>query len=347
MIRLRKKQIYLDPSRALTSDIIVPVPEGLRLDPYQRAAIEYISHRDRALLADDPGSGKTPMSIGFCNYVPEIRRVLVICPGFLKLHWKNEFLRWDVKGLTVGVTEGTKGEFPTTDVVIINYEILKAYRAQLRIAAWDLMIIDEVHKLKSRKADRTREVWGGVKRDADKKIVEKVPAIPAVRQLALTGTPTLNGKPKELWNMMQALDPDGLGADWYSYAKHFCKLQELTQFNPAKGKEERIGWLWDESDNLDELQKLMRQRFMVRRLKSEIMHQLPPKRRMIIPIPIDKSIKKALGKEGLSFEQSARDVDLDKLTQVDFGGYSKEMLNIGLALVEPTIEIIESDLEEY
>ena len=346
MIRLRKLRTECDPSRALTSDIVVPTPTGLTLEPYQRAAVEYASKRTRTLLADDPGSGKTPMSVSFSNYLPEVHRVLIICPGFLKPHWRNEWLRWDVKRLTVGVCEGTKGEFPNTNVVVVNYDILKAYREQLRAGEWDLMIVDEVHKLKSRKADRTREVWGGIKRNDKKQIVERVTPIPCKRQLALTGTPSLNGKPKELWNMVQALDPNGLGADWFTFANRYCKLLELKRFDPAQGKEVRIGWLWDEADNLDELQRVMRERFMVRRLKADIMSQLPPKRRMIIPIPVDKSIKKALGKEGLDFE-TARDVNLDKLEQAEFGEYSKAMLNIGLALVEPTVEIIQNDLEEY
>ena len=346
MIRLRKLRTRRDPSRALSSDIVVPCPPGLAYDPYQLAGIEYSYKRLRCLNGDDPGSGKTIQAIGLCNYIPTCRRILIVCPGFLKPHWRNEFLKWDVKGLTVGVAEGMKGEFPTTNVVVINYDILKAYRDQLRAGEWDLMIVDEVHKLKSRKADRTREVWGGIKRNDKKQIVERVTPIPCKRQLALTGTPSLNGKPKELWNMLQALDPNGLGADWYTYANRYCKLLELKRFDPTQGKEVRIGWLWDESDNLDELQRLMRERFMVRRLKADIMSQLPPKRRMIIPIPIDKSLKKVLGKDGLDFE-SARNVDLDKLEQADFGEYSKAMLNIGLALVDPTCEIIQHDLDEY
>ena len=346
MIRLRKLRTRRDPSRALSSDIVVPCPPGLAYDPYQLAGIEYSYKRLRCLNGDDPGSGKTIQAIGLCNYIPTCRRILIVCPGFLKPHWRNEFLKWDVKGLTVGVAEGMKGEFPTTNVVVINYDILKAYRDQLRAGEWDLMIVDEVHKLKSRKADRTREVWGGIKRNDKKQIVERVTPIPCKRQLALTGTPSLNGKPKELWNMLQALDPNGLGADWYTYANRYCKLLELKRFDPTQGKEVRIGWLWDESDNLDELQRLMRERFMVRRLKADIMSQLPPKRRMIIPIPIDKSLKKVLGKDGLDFE-SARNVDLDKLEQADFGEYSKAMLNIGLSLVEPTVEVVQHDLDEY
>jgi SNF2 family DNA or RNA helicase len=343
--RLRKPPV--DPSRALTSDLAVPCPADQKFLPFQIAGIEYIATHSGTLLADDPGSGKTIQSVGLCNYYDDARRVLIICPGFLKPHWRNEFKKWDVKGLTIGIVEGRKGEFPLTDVAIINYEILKDHRAALRAKKWDVVIVDEVHKLKNRRADRTREVLGGIKRDENKKIVEKVSSIPSRKLVLLTGTPTLNGKPKELWNIIQALDPMGLGADWYGFAKRYCKLLEIKRFDPAQGKEVHMGWIWDEADNLEELQEYMRSKFMVRRLKADILPQLPPKSRMVVPIiGRNATVKKAIARQMVEFDQLLGGRDEDDLLTVEFQDHSGAMKKLGLEMVAPAIEVIESDLEE-
>lgn len=344
--KLRKVSRPIDPSRALTSDLFVPAPDGLAYDPYQVAGIEYASKRANTLIADDPGSGKTIMAIGVSNYFPAIQRVLIVCPGFLKPHWRNEWLKWDVKSLTVGIAEGQKGEFPQTDVVVINYDILKYYLPKIHEKRWDLLIVDEIHKLKTKRADRSRYVLGGIKRDANKKIIERCDPIPYRMVLDLTGTPTLNGKPKELWPIIQQLDPTGMGTDWFGFAKRYCKLEEIKRFNPAKGDYERIGWKWDGCENEEELQEYMRQRFMIRRLKADIMPQLKPKRRMIIPISLTKEIKKILGKEGLDYERTLRETpepDID----TGFGDFSGVMKQIGLSLVKPTIDVLENDFDEF
>lgn len=336
--RLKRLKKVLDPSRALTSGLVVPCPPCLQYLPYQLAAVEYASQRQHTLIGDDPGSGKTIMAVAVSNYLPGIRKVLIICPAFLKPHWRREWLRWDTKGLSVGIVEGTKETLlPDTDVVVVNYDILKYYRHKLRERIWDLMIADEVHKLKSKKADRTREVFGGIKRNSHKQIVDKVKAIKCRMSLHLTGTPTLNGKPKEMWNLIQYVDPQGLGSNWYSFAKRYCKLVE---FQGPNGKIV----MWDGEDNIEELQERMRQTFMIRRIKADILPQLPPKRRMIIPVAFDKNMKKLLGKEAVEFEMTK---DIGDFETTNFEGFSRIMKQIGLALVEPTIEIIESDLEEY
>lgn len=343
--RLHKKT--LDPSRALTSDLVVPCPPGLKYLPFQVAGIEYAALRPNTLIGDDAGSGKTIQSVGLCNYYDDARRILVICPGFLKPNWRNEFKKWDTKGLSIGIVEGKKGEFPDTDVVVINYDILKYHRASLRKFQWDIMVVDEVHKLKSKRADRTREVLGGIKRDANRKIIEKVSSIAARKLVMLTGTPTLNGKPKELWNIIQALDPDGLGRDWYAFAKRYCGLQEIKGYDYAKGEETHVGWVWDGATNLEELQEYMRSRFMVRRLKADILPQLPAKSRMIVPImPRNASLKKALAKQCIEFDASVAGRSEEDFLTADFTDFSGSMKKLGMEMVEPAIEVIEDDLEE-
>ena len=136
-----------DASRALDSDIEIPAPCGLSYLPFQRAGIAYAAQRNLTLVADEMGLGKTIQAIGYSNLIPEIRRVLIVCPASLKLNWKKEWQKWDVKDLYVEVAE--KSFDPASQVVIVNYDRLKKLRIAIRQTEWDLLIVDEAHFLKS------------------------------------------------------------------------------------------------------------------------------------------------------------------------------------------------------
>jgi SWI/SNF-related matrix-associated actin-dependent regulator 1 of chromatin subfamily A len=344
LLEYQRAKTVLD-SHATDSNIVVPHPPDRNFLPYQRAGIAYAAAHLLTLIGDEPGTGKTIQAIGLSNYLPEIRRILIVSPAALKLNWSREWRGWDTKELSIGIVNGTKDVFPMTDVVIINYEILKTYRWPLRRINWDLMIVDEAHRLKNKKTNRTREVLGGIQRNAKKEIIDRCSAIPADRKLFLTGTPSLNGKPKELWPLLQALDPSGLGLDWYNYAKRYCQLQEIMQYSFETHKNERVGWIWDGADNLGELQQIMRSRFLVRRLKCDVLKDLPEKDRRVVVIEPGR-MKKKIQKELETFEAYAKNNPdaYDKMPA--FEGFSQMLHETGLALVKPAIEIIEDDMEE-
>jgi SWI/SNF-related matrix-associated actin-dependent regulator of chromatin subfamily A-like protein 1 len=155
----RKAQAAIEASRATDADVDIPVPAGLAYLPYQRAGIAYCMERDGALIGDDMGLGKTPQAIGTINVDPDCKRVLVICPASLKLNWAKELRRWLSRPMTVGVAEGSN--FPATDIVIINYDIVAKHRATIDTIEWDNLIVDEAHYLKNPKAQRTKAILGG------------------------------------------------------------------------------------------------------------------------------------------------------------------------------------------
>ena len=303
MSRLRKRRYLhteIEKSQAVSSNIHVPAPAGLSYRPFQLAGIAYMLPRNCVLLADEMGTGKTIQSIGLSDLIKP-QRVLVICPASLKGMWRQAWKKWDVNNFTIGVVEGTKSCIPATNVVILNYELLKSYRESLRLSTWDLLIVDEAHYLKRGKTDRTLEVLGGIKRNPDKTIKERIAPLPVNRALFLTGTPILN-KPKDLWPLISAIDPEGLGANWFAFAKRYCQLEEIKGWKD--GKPIHIGWWWEGADNLEELQRIMRERFMLRRMKSDVLKELPPKTRQIIPIIVtNKSLKKLLAQENEQFDK--------------------------------------------
>ena len=115
-----------------------PKPDGLEFFPFQRAGIAYASARKDTLIADEMGLGKTLQAIGTINADRLARHVLIVCPATLKLNWKKEFAKWDTKNLSYDVVTPKTKVFPSTDVVIINYELMTKWQKELRMFEYDV-----------------------------------------------------------------------------------------------------------------------------------------------------------------------------------------------------------------
>ena len=262
-------------SRATDAEIDIPVPAGLSLLPFQKAGVKYALARKDTLIADEMGLGKTVQAITFANADPSIRRAVVICPASLKINWAREIAKWETSPFKVVIGNGQNADswddlFHDDEVgwLVINYDILKKWRPFLMTARLDLLVLDEAHYVKTPKAQRTVAIIG--KWDAIPS--RRVEPIPARHRLALTGTPILN-RPAELWTLAHALAPDTFRS-WKGYMVRF-----------ADAFEDRYGWNTSGASNLEELQSLLRQTIMVRRLKGEVLTELPAKRRAVIELP--------------------------------------------------------------
>ena len=117
----------------------------------------YALQRSDTLIADEMGLGKTIQALGLINADKAIGNVLVVCPASLKLNWKREAQKWLTRPLKVSIANGA---FNPGGLVIVNYEQVKKYRAQIDAVQWDLLVVDEAHYLKNGKADRTAAVLG-------------------------------------------------------------------------------------------------------------------------------------------------------------------------------------------
>lgn len=338
----------IEKSRATDADISIPVNPGMAYLGYQKGGIAYAMERDGTLIGDEMGLGKTIQAIGVSNVDAEARSILVICPAFLKINWKIEWEKWCVKGLSVAVV-GKKGwtqEHDEADVVIINYDIIGKHRAQIDARSWDILVADEAHYLKNPKAARTKNVLGS-KKDNQSPVAAK-------RRVLMTGTPVLN-RPIELWPIVEALDPNGLGRSFFAYAKRYCDAHNNG-----------YGWDFSGSSNLEELQSILRARFMVRRLKSEVLKELPPKRRQVVHLT-SPEIAKLVGKEGdvtkefstlqeqLEVATALAMVDesykeevarLTMLVDVAFESMAAYRHAIAVAKIDPAIEYIREALEQ-
>ena len=150
--------------------------------------------------------------------------------------------------------------------------------AQLRTRNWDLLVIDEAHYLKNPKAGRTQAVLGA--KANKKKGTPEVPGLIGLanRKMCLTGTPILN-RPMEIQPIVGALAPAEFG-NFFMFARRYCDAVEG-----------RFGWDFSGASNLEELQERLRGSVMVRRLKKDVLAELPAKRRQVICLPTNGAAK--------------------------------------------------------
>lgn len=306
--------------------------------PYQKAGILYAAERDDTLIGDSPGLGKTIQAIGLINF-SELKSGIIVCPATLKLNWLKEMLKWLAdKSLTVGVAYG--GEIPDTDFVIINYDILDRNKETLWGEQWDSLICDEAQYLSNGESKRTQVIFGTYKMDwATKKVrrkperikqrhngrVEKVSCLRANKRLMLTGTPMMK-QPKDMWTIVRDFDPLDLGASWDDYAFTYCDAV-MTSFGlQATG-----------GSNLSELNEKLRRAFMIRRLKKNVLKDLPEKTRQVIVLP-PEGLKKMIKTE--------RDKFTDALAMLDAANtgivYKKKLVleEVDPALILDTMTMI-------
>ena len=281
-----------DASWADDCDRDFPLPKhliekGFDYLPYQKAGIDYALKHGNCLIGDEPGLGKTIQAIGLANAI-EAQRVLVVCPASIRLSWQREIREWSTlpRISTYPVLKSSDGISPYSNYVIISYDLARqeALHEALHDSQWDLMILDEGHYLKSLEAQRTRAIFGGGRGRFQRTFL----AEKAKRIVSLTGTPLPN-RPRECYTLARALCWESI--DWTSY-------DEFTyRFNPS-GRVSS-GFIVEKKGRLPELQSRLRANFMVRRLKKDVLKDLPDKRYEFTYVEPNGDIREVLAKESL------------------------------------------------
>lgn len=270
-------------SRALEGYKDYPRPHGKEYYPFQLAGIEYALDKGNVLIGDQPGLGKTIQAIGVANAI-DAERILVICPATIRLNWQREILDWSTipRCSTYPILRGSDGVNPYANYTIVSYNLAgaKGIHEALMAIRWDLIILDENHFLKSEYAKRTQAILGGATKAG---LISKANKI-----VALTGTPLPN-RPRECFTIARALCHEAI--DWMNYDDFSYR------FNPS-------GYIGDmhiveAKGRLPELQARLRCNFMIRRLKKDVLKDLPEKTYEFTYIESNGAIKKALANEAL------------------------------------------------
>ncbi len=265
----------LAASHAADVDMVLPSPDGLEYRPFQKAGVAWALSHEGTLIGDDMGLGKTVEALGVVNADSTVNSVLVVCPLSVALNWKAEAGKWLTREASIGVASSK--ELPDTDVVIAHWGIISKHAEALRERNWDLVVLDEAQYAKNPKAGRTKALFG----DRTKRIAPLV----AGRRLALSGTPIPN-RPIEIYPVLKWLAPQDFPS-WMTFALRYCNGHNTAYGFDSTG-----------ASHLDELQERLRSSVMVRRLKKDVLTELPEKTRQVITISADTSeLKKALAAE--------------------------------------------------
>lgn len=312
----------IEASKAVSSDMPIPCPNGLSYLPFQRAGIEYAVNRAHCLIGDEMGLGKTIQALGVAN-LNSPKSILIVCPASLKINWSRECNKWLVKHYPIQILEGRSNRNTSTPryddrITICNYEILSAHKL-LKEHQFDLIILDESHYIKERSSKRTKATL----------------ELKGKQWLYLSGTPILN-RPYELYPIMQNA---GLYHNFFRFAARYCQ-----------GKQGRFGYEYKGASNLGELQELLRSKLMVRRLKADVLKELPAKRRQVIALPW--SAREQMKDQSIieSIKDRARQVDRKDLAKFYVGILSEiaaRRKEVALQKVQNgALEIIDNHLLE-
>lgn len=216
----------------------------------------------RCLIAHSMGLGKSFLSLLYAQRHPEVRPIIVICPASLKWNWEREAkihinMPCEIlEGMTIPKNYGMKS---SPQLVIVNYDILKAWLPYLTTLKPKLIIIDEAQCIVHRASQRSK---------ATRQLCKTIPHI-----LALSGTPLTN-RPSELWNILNLLRPD-LYPSFFSFAQVHCE----PKLKPW-------GWEYNGAANLPLLHENLTSTFMLRRRKEDVLSELPKKQRIVLPMDI-------------------------------------------------------------
>jgi SNF2 family DNA or RNA helicase len=307
--------------------------DGQPLYPFQPDGVEFLALHDRALLADDMGLGKTVQAL---VALPKDVPVIVVCPAAVKYNWQHEINLWrpDYKA---AIVSGKKGfRLPDNgEIVIVNYDILPAWLSPTEVVGKTsrgkdikrapltddqrgkiertYLIADEAHLVKNYKAQRA------------KKITELSQVTKAT--WLLTGTPLMN-RPFDLFGVLTSGGMDPFGG-FYGF---------LRAFNGSKG---RWGGYEFGSPTSEAPERL--RRVMLRRLKSEVLTDLPPKNYQEIVVDgLSGSLVKEMDAAMLEW---MGDNDVDEVDTVDvlpsFETFSKLRAKLAESRIPAMVEIVE------
>uniref|UniRef100_A0A8C7TRL3 SWI/SNF-related matrix-associated actin-dependent regulator of chromatin subfamily A-like protein 1 n=1 Tax=Oncorhynchus mykiss TaxID=8022 RepID=A0A8C7TRL3_ONCMY len=234
-----------------------------RLMPFQRDGVNFAVSKDgRLLLADDMGLGKTVQAICIAAYYRKEWPLLVVAPSSVKFTWAEAFRQWlpSVQPDSINVIVKGKDNLRGGLVNIISYDLLSRMDKQQAANPFNVLIMDESHFLKNMKTARFKAALPLLK--------------VAKRVILLSGTPAMS-RPSELYSQILAVKPS-LFPHFRDFGTRYCNARQLPW-----------GWDYSGSSNLGELKLMLEESLMLRRLKSEVLSQLPAKQRKVVTVTTD------------------------------------------------------------
>lgn len=256
----------------------IPVKMNAELRKYQLEGVSWMAflakYQLHGILCDDMGLGKTLQSITLlsCKHFERDERwkatqspdsapipSLIVCPPTLTGHWVHEIKQYspNLRPMLYAGHPAERArlqkEIPGHDAVIMSYDVVRNDIAALAPLSWHYCILDEGHVICSAKTKTTKAVK----------------QIRAQHRMILSGTPIQNNV-LELWSLFDFLMPGFLGTD-HAFHERFAKPVLACRNGKPSASEQEAATL-----ALEALHKQIVP-FLLRRLKEDVLDDLPPK----------------------------------------------------------------------
>lgn len=266
----------LDPHKVEPFHIPVAIKAELR--SYQQEGVNWLNFLNKyhlhGILCDDMGLGKTLQTLCIVasdhhlraeefakTGASDVRRMpsLIVCPPTLSGHWQQEintyapFLSCTAYVGPPADRSRLRDQLYKTDIVITSYDICRNDADILTPLNWNYLVLDEGHLIKNPRA----------------KVTIAVKSLQSNHRLILSGTPIQNNV-LELWSLFDFLMPGFLGTEKV-FLDRFAKPIAASRFSKSSSKEQEAGALAIEALHKQVLP------FLLRRLKEEVLDDLPPK----------------------------------------------------------------------
>lgn len=265
--------------------------------PFQRVGIDFAVKNKKCLIADDMGLGKSIQSIVAVHRL-EAYPCLVVSPASVKYNWREEVNKTLGDKYTVSIVEGKKpisdDDKYKTHFVLCNYDILKDHVDDFKKFSFKSVIFDESHYARNYDSKRTK-----ASQDISKGIEYR---------FLLSGTPIVN-RPREM--ISQLIIAGRFHQKIFGSVKDFLNKYcgpKSVQIRTPQGK--RTITTYDGATNVEELNLHLRENgIMIRRLKLDVLKELPPKQIIDISVDIDNRAEYDKAKKSLEqhFEKEFRE----------------------------------------
>ena len=210
---------------------------------HQREALSFVKDKPGSMLSMEMGTGKTKVAIDLMD-THDYRRVLIVCPlSVVAGVWPGEFAKhspapWTVLPLARGNVKDKQTQAEAAllkserAAVVINYESVwrEPFGSWARKHPWDLLVLDESHRIKSP---------GGVASRYCSRLSDRVP-----QRLALTGTPMAHS-PLDIYAQYRALEKSIYGTSYFRFKSRYAVMggwnnQEIMGYQHQEEFQEKL-----------------------------------------------------------------------------------------------------------
>lgn len=246
------------------------------LVPFQKTGVDFLLSRPRCLLADEMGLGKTVQAVYAATKIPsDIRNILVVAPASLLLQWERMIEDWLPKDAsrTIIQLKNEKNAVKLTGTyrfILVSYNYMREHWTRLAKCRWHCIIADEAQALKN---------WKSVTAKSFRNLTAKHTGF----VWFLTGTPATRGG-DDYYAFLEMIQPGKWGS-LSAFRDMFCECAiDYAGYRTYSGVKEKM-------------RPVLRKAFskvMLRRLKKDVLKELPRIISNILPVELDAKILKEL-----------------------------------------------------